>query len=163
MDLREYSEQIQLKLKTSEDESLLQIIAGVDSLADLYSEIQDSTHILLNIEEILFKFETGLGNIGTEIKSLQNQSLNMNIGINNRKELDNKLKVYISQVMLSQDLIVKLDKEIDENYVSYVNQLKEKLKYIKTQGKIKVGAKDITPPSMQDVIPVLRNIAEKVT
>ncbi|CAG9318593.1 unnamed protein product [Blepharisma stoltei] len=164
MDLREYSESILTNLKNCEDENMAEILNQQEDLAHLYMEMSASGNILLNIEEMLTKFESGLGNISSEIKSLQSQTLNLSVQMNNRKDLDNKLKHYVSQVMIAPELTNKLlYSEIDEGYIIFVNQLKEKLKYIKFQGKIRYQDQEIIPPSMKDIIPVLRNISDKVT
>ena len=162
MDVREYSEKVKTQLEEIERESIQDIIECQEEIAQLYFELTNSNTILSNLENTLTRFQTDLGNISTEIKSLQKQSQSMAISLKNRKKIDESLKNYLEQVSISPKLIESIcNKEIDEEFINYINELREKLAFFKTEGKLKTEAGDVTALSMQEIFPEIRKLNTK--
>ena len=162
MDVREYSEKVKAQLEEVERESIQDVIACQEEIAQLYFELSNSNTILLTLENTLTRFQTDLGNISTEIKSLQEQSQSMSISLKNRKKLDERLGNYLEQVSLNPALIENIcNKDIDEEYINYINELREKLSFFKTEGKIKTEEGEVTALSMQEIFPEIRKLNTK--
>ena len=162
MDVREYSEKVKAQLSEVENECTQDIISCQEEIAHLYQELNTSNKILFNFENMLSKFQKDLGNISSEIKSLQEQSKSMSISLKNRKIVDSKLGNYLEQITLSPALIENIcNKDIDEDYIVYINQLREKLYFFKTEGKIQAGNNEISALSMQEVFPEIRRLNTK--
>lgn len=64
--------------------------------------------------------------------NLQNESMKMNIGLNNRKKLSNEFSEFIESIMLEPKLIKDILKgEINEEFVSNISKLYKKLNNLK--------------------------------
>ena len=162
MDLREYSEQVSKELEKVEDESLEDILKCQQGIAELCREISASSNILGSLEEMLTSFQTDLGSISGEIKALQDQSLSMSISLNNRKKLEQKLDNYLKQITVSPDLVQNIcNKPVDEDYLSFVNELREKMRYFRTEGRVDIEGQQLTAISMQEILPELEKLRSK--
>lgn len=162
MDVREYSEKVKAQLEEVEKESIDDVVECQEQIAQLYLELSNSNKILFNLENTLTKFQTDLGNISSEIKSLQEQSQNMNVSLKNRKKIDEKLSNFLSQITLSPNLVESIcNKEIDEEYINFINELREKLAFFKTEGKIKTDNSEVVAIAMQEIFPEIRKLNTK--
>lgn len=162
MDVREYSEKVKAQLTEIEAESISDIISCQEEISELYTELSRSNKILFSLESMLSKFQKDLGNISSEIKSLQEQSHSMSISLKNRKNLDDKLGSYLHQITLSPTLIESIcNKEIDEDYIHYINELREKLVFFKDENKVITPHGEVTAISMQEVFPEIRRLNTK--
>ncbi|OMJ73292.1 hypothetical protein SteCoe_28041 [Stentor coeruleus] len=162
MDVREYSEKVKAQLLEVEGESIINIVACQEEIAELYAELSTSNQILYSLESMLTKFQKDLGNISTEIKSLQEQSQCMSVSLKNRKSLDNQLNTYLGQISLSPTLIDNIcNKEVDEEFINYINELREKLTFFKNEGKINTEHGEVVALSMQEIFPELRRLNTK--
>lgn len=162
MDVRDYSEIVKGQLTELEAESISDIISCQEEISELYTELSKSNKILFNLESMLSRFQKDLGNISSEIKTLQEQSHNMSISLKNRKNLDDKLGSYLKQITLSPALIESIcNKEIDEDYIIYINELREKLVFFKDESKIMTLEGEVTAISMQEVFPEIRRLNTK--
>jgi predicted nucleic acid-binding Zn-ribbon protein len=84
-DVREHVREVDTRLRQVELDSIQDYIHESDNLVDLHHQIKTCDHILEEMEDLLGGFQADLGNISTEIKSLQEQSLTMSIKLRNRK------------------------------------------------------------------------------
>mmetsp|Transcript_7055 Transcript_7055/g.12940 ORF Transcript_7055/g.12940 Transcript_7055/m.12940 type:complete len:633 (-) Transcript_7055:727-2625(-) len=156
MELREYSEKVMQELAALQETSIQEYLEAQPDHLKLMTEIDSSNEVLGRLELMLCEFQQDLGNISGEIKTLQDQSLKMTVALNNRRALEKKLDNYLKYVTLSPDLISAISsQEIDENYIHCVNELRDKLRYFKTQGKLQTPDAEITALSMQEVYPEL--------
>jgi hypothetical protein len=71
----------------------------------LVSQITSCDKILANMEEMLGKFQSDLGNISSEIRALQEQSQSMSIRLRNRKAAEAKLGAFLDNLVLPPPLI----------------------------------------------------------
>ncbi|CAG9311320.1 unnamed protein product [Blepharisma stoltei] len=162
MDLREYSEQTEEQLKVVESECLQDMATCQEELAELYMTVRDSNKIIKNIESHLVQFQSDLKNVGLEIKTLQDQSLSMNVSLSNRRHLEDKLGNFLKQITLTPDLIHNICKrDVDEGFLVYINQLREKMRFFRTQGNIIIEGNEVAAVSMQEVWPYLKRLNMK--
>lgn len=83
---------------------------------------------------MLLSFRDHLNEIKTEMTSLQERSLEMNACLSNRKKLQGLMKTFMDSAVLEPSLIDEIcNKEINEQYVDYIQALCQKLDYLKTQ------------------------------
>ena len=60
------------------------------------------------MQDMLQGFRSNLGGISQEIKNLQNDSLTMNIKLNNRRGVHARLTTFLDKVAVSEDMITVL-------------------------------------------------------
>ncbi len=89
VDLRKITEKAANELQILENEAAYDYLKIEKETKTLISEIQQSDDILGNLETLLKDFRENLSIIKGEMTTLQNKSMKMNIGLNNRKNLSN--------------------------------------------------------------------------
>ena len=81
---------------------------------------------------MLTSFQRSLGNISSEIKHLQEESLSMKLKLRNRKAVESKLRQFIDAVALPPDLINSVcEAEVNEAYLEYIVSLNKKMSCLK--------------------------------
>eukprot|EP00742_Colponemidia_sp_Colp-10_P005738 GILJ01006133.1.p1 GENE.GILJ01006133.1~~GILJ01006133.1.p1 ORF type:complete len:595 (+),score=118.62 GILJ01006133.1:511-2295(+) len=85
------------------------------------------------MEKLLSGFQADLGDISSEIKTLQEESLSMNVRLTNRKETETRLGGFLEQLVVPPNLIQSICEAdpIDESYLDYVLALKQRIDYAK--------------------------------
>ena len=124
VDLRRVTEKAANELRQLENEAAYDYLKIEKETKSLISEIDFSDRILNNLEGLLKDFRQNLLVIKGEMTSLQEKSMQMNIGLNNRKSISNEFSEFIESVMLEPKLIEDILKgEINEEYVSNIAKL----------------------------------------
>lgn len=59
----------------------------------------------LSLSPRLGQFQGDLGNISSEIKHLQDKSMSMSIQLQNRKNAEERLSVFVQSIIISPDLV----------------------------------------------------------
>ncbi|KDO26347.1 hypothetical protein SPRG_08421 [Saprolegnia parasitica CBS 223.65] len=132
VDLRQYAMQIDRELRDVEMESITQYVAKSADIVDLYNQVQSCDDILARMQEMLLGFQADLGGISDEIRHLQNESIGMNIKLKNRREAEERLRVFLDQVYIPPTLIEGIDDgEVNDGFISYLMILNSKLTYAK--------------------------------
>lgn len=85
VEVDEYALVVEKKLRDVELESIQDYITESDTLVELHDQIRRCDGILEVMEQMLGGFQHDLGNLSSEIKSLQEQSLTMKLKLRNRK------------------------------------------------------------------------------
>jgi hypothetical protein len=76
-----------------------------------------SDSILAGMEQMLGRFQGDLGNISTEIRSLQEQSQSMSIKLKNRKAAEQKLGAFLANLVVPTGLIEGImQRDVDDDY-----------------------------------------------
>jgi hypothetical protein len=76
-----------------------------------------SDSILAGMEQMLGRFQGDLGNISTEIRSLQEQSQSMSIKLKNRKAAEQKLGAFLENLVVPTGLIEGImQRDVDDDY-----------------------------------------------
>lgn len=105
-------------------------VENADGVAGLYQELNQCESILQHMQDMLGKFQSNLGGISDEIKTLQNESLNMNVKLKNRREVADRLRAFLEKVAVSEELIQSIcDGKIDSNWVENLKALSKKIRY----------------------------------
>ncbi|KAI8602883.1 Sac2 family-domain-containing protein [Dissophora ornata] len=147
MDLREYAHHIESELdlvgQDHEDDYVYQSQAFVD----LHGQIKSCDEILETMENLLSIFQTDLGNISTEIQTLQSKSVSMSIQLKNRMAVENNLNELLEGILVTPQLIRKIyDGEVDETWLGALAELNSKMYHTKTrQGRHIRALKEVGP------------------
>ena len=128
VDLRKITEKAANELKQLENEAAYDYLKIEKETKTLIHEIDSSDKILGNLENLLKDFRQNLSVIKGEMTNLQEKSMKMNIGLNNRKSISNEFSEFIESIMLEPKLIEDILKgEINEEYVNNIAKLCKKL------------------------------------
>lgn len=115
----------------------------------LHSGIKECDGILEAIETQLGQYQSDLGNIGTEIRVLQEQSEAMNLKLRNRRALQGGLAAFIQRVALLPSLVTSVMQApaTSEEFSSALVQLDAKLAFIDTDEGVQRSAafRDVAP------------------
>ncbi|PRW32567.1 vacuolar sorting-associated 52 A isoform A [Chlorella sorokiniana] len=156
VDPREYSRQYEAKLRQAEVASIQDYIAESDSLAALHSQIKECDGILVQMEDMLGRFQSDLGNISSEIRSLQEQSTSMSVRLKNRRTVQERLEAFIEHVSIPPPLIFGIVQgEMGEAFLGHLEDLAKKLDYVAGDDTARFSA------AFRDVAPELERLKVK--
>lgn len=132
VDLQNYGSKIQEDLEEAEQASINDYLNQVDRVESLHEEISTCDHALATMEELLMQFKLALGQITTDIKSLQSKSQELTIKLNNRKEVEKYLHEFTRNVTITNDFQNLITKgEVGYNYVKPLVELDQKINFVK--------------------------------
>jgi len=130
VNLREYTDQTEAELYKTERESVEDYIAETTNFLALLSKINTCDQILQRMENMLSGFQSDLGNISDEIKTLQEKSSSMSVKLRNRKAVEAKLSAFIEDIMLPKNLVNNICvSEVNDPYIEFLTKLNEKMEY----------------------------------
>eukprot|EP00854_Cymbomonas_tetramitiformis_P024046 gene24046-29182_t len=147
-DVRGHVREVDTKLREVELDSIQDYIAASDNLVSLHEQIKTCDGILEDMEDLLGGFQGDLGNISTEIKTLQEQSLSMSIKLRNRKAAEAQLGTFVEGLTVPPRLVTEiLDKEVNEDYLEFCLALHTKLTFTSTNplARKAVATQDVEP------------------
>lgn len=147
-DLKAKAKEVTAKLRAVELESIQDYVAESENLAQLHAQIEGCDEVLGSMEKILSGFKDDLGKIGGEIKSLQEQSVEMSVKLSNRKLANALLGDFAHQITLPPDLIRAVcEDEVDEAYLKHLVRLDKRLRFLKTDpnAAASAAARDVAP------------------
>eukprot|EP00850_Spirogloea_muscicola_P000419 SM000002S05499 [mRNA] locus=s2:102884:106791:+ [translate_table: standard] len=105
------------------------------------------------MESLLGGFQRDLGSISAEIKSLQEQSLDMGIKLRNRKAAESRLSWFIEEMVVPPELVdTIMDGEVNEAFVRALQSLHRKLQFAAEEPAARTAA------ALKDVEPVLHKL-----
>ncbi|KAI9913745.1 hypothetical protein PsorP6_005117 [Peronosclerospora sorghi] len=130
VDLRKYAQQIDEDLRVAETASVEQYVMKSADFVELHNEVLECDNLLAKIQEMLLGFQADLGGLSDEIRHLQDESIGMNVKLNNRRETEEKLQLFLDQVMVSPSLIKAIDEgEVTDAFLHALVTLNGKLRY----------------------------------
>ena len=147
-DLKAKAKEVTAKLRAVELESIQDYVAESENLAQLHAQIEGCDEVLGSMETLLSGFKDDLGKIGGEIKSLQEQSVEMSVKLSNRKLANALLGDFAHQITLPPDLIRAVcEDEVDEAYLKHLVRLDKRLRFLKTDpnAAASAAARDVAP------------------
>ncbi|CAG8622941.1 11481_t:CDS:10 [Paraglomus brasilianum] len=99
------------------------------------------------MEDMLTVFQADLGNISSEIQTLQDKSMIMNIKLKNRMAIEERLNTVLDGIVISPSMIKKITEgNIDETWLAYLIEMNKKMTYVEThQGENITALKDVEP------------------
>eukprot|EP00824_Muranothrix_gubernata_P005780 TRINITY_DN17560_c0_g1_i1.p1 TRINITY_DN17560_c0_g1~~TRINITY_DN17560_c0_g1_i1.p1 ORF type:complete len:764 (-),score=142.62 TRINITY_DN17560_c0_g1_i1:7-2133(-) len=155
VDLRQYSRQIESDLREVEQASIQDYIKESDNLANLHQQIRTCDGILETMERMLSGFQSDLGNISSEIKHLQDESRSMSIKLRNRKNAEQLLGNFVTNLVVPPELTTAVcESQVNEAYLEFLTELNKKLVFTKSEGVHDTMAR-------QDIEPVLERLRVK--
>ncbi|KAL4421397.1 hypothetical protein ABPG75_010688 [Micractinium tetrahymenae] len=156
VDPREYGRRYEAQLRAAEDASIQDYIAQSDSLTALHAQIKDCDDILVQMEGMLGRFQSDLGNISSEIRALQEQSSSMSVRLKNRRTVQERLETFIEHVSIPPQLIFGVVQgEVGEEFVEHLQALAAKLEYVASDDTARFSA------AYRDVAPELERLKVK--
>lgn len=134
-DLRDYSKKIESELVECEQVSIQDYISQAGNIAQLHTQISSCDGILARMEDMLLSFQTDLGSISSEILSLQQESVEMNIRLRNRQAVRGELSQFVDDLVVTEQLIVTImDSPVGESaFLEQLQILDHKIEFLKEQ------------------------------
>ncbi|NXN13045.1 VPS52 protein, partial [Indicator maculatus] len=105
VDLREYSKQVELELQEVERASIRDYIKESENIASLHNQITACDAILERMEQMLSTFQCDLSSISSEIRTLQEQSVAMNLRLKNRRVVRRQLGQLLDELVVPGTMI----------------------------------------------------------
>jgi len=145
--IRESSKQVDKEMRQIETESVNDYMKESPHLETLKVEIAGCDSVLEKMESMLTNFQSSLGNISSEIRHLQDESLTMKLKLRNRKTVEAKLRQFIDAVALPPDLINSVcEADVDEAYLEFIVALNKKMSCLKDdRARSTLAFQDVEP------------------
>ncbi|XP_077645045.1 vacuolar protein sorting-associated protein 52 homolog [Lonchura striata] len=105
VDLRQYSRQVELELQEVERASIQDYIRESENIAELHNQISACDAILERMEEMLGSFQSSLSSLSWEIRALQGQAGAMNLRLQNRRQVRERLGGLLDQLVVPPEMI----------------------------------------------------------
>ncbi|XP_009779058.1 vacuolar protein sorting-associated protein 52 A-like isoform X1 [Nicotiana sylvestris] len=154
--LREYTKGVENNLRQVELDSIQDYIKESDNLVSLHDQIRDCDMILTQMETLLSGFQGEIGSISSDIKILQEKSMDMGLRLKNRKVAESKLAKFVEDIIVPPRMIdIIVDGEVNEEYMRTLEILSKKLKYSDADLMVK------TSKALKDVRPELERLRQK--
>ncbi|KAL8049090.1 hypothetical protein ABFX02_07G110000 [Erythranthe guttata] len=154
--LRDYTKDVENNLRQIELDSIEDYIKESDNLVSLHDQIHDCDTILSQMENILSGFQAEIGSISSDIKILQEKSMDMGLKLKNRKAAESKLAKFVEDIIVPPRMIdIVVDGEVSEEYMRTLEILSKKLKFVHVDAMLK------TSKALNDVQPELEKLRQK--
>lgn len=154
--LRDHTKGVENNLRQVELDSIQDYIKESDNLVSLHEQIRDCDIILSQMETLLSGFQGEIGSISSDIKILQEKSMDMGLKLKNRKAAESKLAKFVEDIIVPPRMVdIIVDGEVNEEYFRTLEILSKKLKFVEADQLIK-GSK-----ALKDVQPELEKLRQK--
>lgn len=154
--LRDYTRDVENNLRQIELESIEDYIKESDNLVSLHDQIHDCDTILSQMENLLSGFQAEIGSISSNIKILQEKSMDMGLKLKNRKAAESKLAKFVEDIIVPPRMIdIIVDGEVNEEYMRTLEILSKKIKFVEIDTMVK------TSKALNDVQPELEKLRQK--
>ncbi|XP_042055499.1 vacuolar protein sorting-associated protein 52 A-like isoform X3 [Salvia splendens] len=137
---RNYTKDVEHNLRRIELDSIQDYIKDSDNLISLHDQIHDCNTILLQMEKLLSGFQAEIGSISSDIKVLQERSLDMGLKLKNRKAAESKLSKFVEDIIVPPRMIeIIVDGEVNEEYLKTLEILSRKLQFVGSDAMLKTS------------------------
>ncbi|XP_075517252.1 vacuolar protein sorting-associated protein 52 A-like [Primulina tabacum] len=154
--LRDYTRDVENNLRQTELDSIEDYIKESDNLISLHDQINDCDTILSQMEILLSGFQDEIGSISSDIKILQERSMDMGLKLKNRKAAESKLAKFVEDIIVPPRMIdIIVDGEVNEEYMRTLEILSKKLKFVEIDSMVK------SSKALSDVQPELEKLRQK--
>ncbi|XP_010525604.1 PREDICTED: vacuolar protein sorting-associated protein 52 A isoform X1 [Tarenaya hassleriana] len=154
--LRDYAKGVENNLRKVELDSIQDYIIESDNLVSLHDQIRDCDSILSQMESLLSGFQEEIGSISSDIKILQEKSMDMGLRLKNRRVAESRLAKFVEDIIVPPKMIdIIVDGEVNEDYIRTLEILSKKLKFIEMDPVVKCSK------SLRDVEPELEKLRQK--
>ncbi|XP_037549417.1 vacuolar protein sorting-associated protein 52 homolog [Nematolebias whitei] len=133
VDLRQYSKQVEAELQKIEQASIKDYIKESQNIALLHNQITACDSILERMEGMLSGFQSDLSSISSEIQTLQQQSVSMNVRLKNRQAVRSHLSQLVDELVVPGAMISTiLDSPVTEQeFLEQLHELNSKINFAK--------------------------------
>ncbi|XP_049459217.1 vacuolar protein sorting-associated protein 52 homolog isoform X1 [Epinephelus fuscoguttatus] len=133
VDLRQYSKQVESELQRIEQVSIKDYIKESQNIALLHNQITACDSILERMEGMLSGFQSDLSSISSEIQTLQQQSVSMNVRLKNRQAVRSQLSQLVDELVVPGAMISTiLDSPVTEQeFLEQLHELNNKINFAK--------------------------------
>ncbi|KAJ8273736.1 hypothetical protein GJAV_G00104970 [Gymnothorax javanicus] len=133
VDLRQYSKQVETELQRIEQASIKDYIKESQNIASLHNQITACDSILERMEGMLSGFQSDLSSISSEIQTLQQQSVSMNVRLKNRQAVRSNLSQLVDELVVPGAMIsVILESPVTEQeFLEQLHELNNKINFAK--------------------------------
>ncbi|RLN18536.1 vacuolar protein sorting-associated protein 52 A isoform X1 [Panicum miliaceum] len=154
--LREYTKGVENNIRQVELDSIQDYIKESENLVSLHDQIIDCDNILSQMETVLTGFQTEIGSISSEIKVLQEKSMDMGLKLKNRKAAESKLSKFVEDIIVPPRMIgIIVDGEVNDEYLKTLETLSKKIKFIDADPMVK------SSKALKDVQPEVERLRQK--
>ncbi|KAL4372409.1 hypothetical protein AHAS_Ahas06G0262900 [Arachis hypogaea] len=154
--LRDYTKGVENDLRKVELDSIQDYIKESDNLVSLHDQIRDCDSILSHMETLLSGFQAEIGSISSDIKILQEKSMDMGLRLKNRKVAESKLAKFVEDIIVPPRMVdILVDGEVNEEYLRTLETLSKKLKFVEVDPMVKASK------ALKDVQPELEKLRQK--
>ncbi|EKX52826.1 vacuolar protein sorting 52B [Guillardia theta CCMP2712] len=171
-DLRKFAKRIEGDLRKVERESISDYVQESENLAKLHMKIKDCDDVLANMQSLLGSFQSDLGKVNMEIKSLQERATDLSVKTNNRKKVESQLVGRIDNMLVSSELIEKITEtevvvivpfclltcrghscrcwfQVCDAYMEYLLMLRKKVSFVNSEKAKEVGCNAYVKPVLE--------------
>lgn len=153
---REYTKGIVKDVQQDELDSVQDYIKESNNLVSLHEQIRDCDSILSHMEYLLSGFQAEIGSISSEIKSLQEKSMDMGLKLKNRKVAELKLARFVEDIIVPSRMVdIIVDREVNDEYMRTLEILSKKLKFVQVDPMVRSST------ALNDVQPELERLKQK--
>ncbi|XP_043719958.1 vacuolar protein sorting-associated protein 52 A-like isoform X2 [Telopea speciosissima] len=154
--LRDYAKGVENNVRQVELNSIQEYIKESDNLVSLHDQIRDCDSILSQMETLLGGFQDEIGSISSEIKTLQEKSMDMGLKLKNRKVAESKLEKFIEDIIVPPRMVdIIVDGEVNDEYMRTLVVLSKKLKFVQVDPMVK------SSEALKGVQPELERLRQK--
>ncbi|XP_047090774.1 vacuolar protein sorting-associated protein 52 A-like [Lolium rigidum] len=154
--MRDYTKGVENSIRQVELDSIQDYITESENLVLLHDQICDCDNILSQMETVLTGFQTEIGSISSEIKVLQEKSMDMGLKLKNRKAAESKLSKFVEDIIVPPRMIdIIVDGEVNDEYLKTVEILSKKIKFIEADSMVK------SSKALKDVQPEVERLRQK--
>lgn len=131
VDLKNYNSQIASELREAEAASIDDYLNQVPKMLILHKEISECDQALESIEKMLDEFKGSLGQLSSDISSLQMQSQAITLRLTNRKALEENYGSFTREIALTPIFIQQVTNgPVGPEYVPILSELHRKLLFV---------------------------------
>ncbi|KAM1225950.1 hypothetical protein TB2_044481 [Malus domestica] len=153
---REHTKGVENNIRQVELESIQDYIKESDNLVSLHDQIRDCDSILSQMETLLSGFQSEIGSISSDIKILQEKSMDMGLKLKNRKVAESKLAKFVEDIIVPPRMVdIIVEGEVNDEYMRTLEILSKKLKFVEVDLMVK------TSKALKDVQPELEKLRQK--
>ncbi|XP_041822971.1 vacuolar protein sorting-associated protein 52 homolog [Melanotaenia boesemani] len=133
VDLRQYSKQVETELQKIEQASIKDYIKESQNIALLHNQITACDSILERMEGMLSGFQSDLSSISSEIQTLQQQSVSMNIRLKNRQAVRSHLSQLVDELVVPGAMISTILESpvTEQEFLEQLHELNNKINFAK--------------------------------
>nr|AAL31062.1 putative ARE1 protein [Oryza sativa Japonica Group] len=153
---RDMATLVEGNLGHAEQDLIQDYVEDSDNLVLLHDQIHDCDIILSQIGSLLTGFQVHIGSINSELRSLQERSLDISVRLKNRKLVETKLAKFVEEIVAPPSLVtVIIDGEINDGYAKSLEILSKKLRFSQVDPMINASN------SLKDIKPELERLLQK--